>query len=197
MNTQSRRRSRLAQAGAAVGAGALVAAMAGTGALSTLYTSITGNEFRAVVPGPERPDGASLVISGDPIDKTFDSTVYNDQVQATWTLENRGPHAAEFDGTFRLGDDVSPDLAAALTVQYGVTGSSGEVTEWRAAGRLDAPASLGEVLGVDEIAADTSVRIPVRLILSDPEELRPAGDVDDTLRVTADFVVSYLDPLAP
>ncbi|WP_158373335.1 hypothetical protein [Cellulosimicrobium cellulans] len=196
MSAQHRQGSARRRAWVAGGAAVLVAAMAGTGALSTLYTSITGNEFRAAVPSDtDRPDGARLVVTGDPIDKTFDTTVLNDRVQATWTLANEGPRAATFDAAFEVRNDVSAELAAAISVDYGVTDAGGAVTAWRSAGTLAAPATFADVLGIDEVAGDASVTVPVRLTLVDPADLVDAGDEGDELRVTADFVVSYLDPL--
>ena len=196
MSTQQRRGPARARVWTVVGVGALAAAMAGTGALSTLYTSITGNELRAAVPGTDGADGALLVISGDPIDKTFDTGQYVDQVQAVWTLENRGPVAATFDGRFEVGAGVSAELAAALDVEYGVTDASGTVTRWLPAGTVAAPATFADVLGIEQIAGHSTLPVPVRLVLADPAALLDAGDEGDELRVVADFVVSYLDPLA-
>jgi hypothetical protein len=196
MTTQHRHGSARKKVAAAVGVGALVAAMAGTGALNTLYTSITGNQFRAAVPAEtDTAEGALLEITGTPIDKTFNTGQYNDQAQATWTLTNHGPDATEFDGTFEVTNPVSDELAAALSVEYGVTNAAGDITRWRPAGTLDAPRTFADVLGISEIEGESELAIPVRLVLADPSDLVDAGDEGDVLRVTADFVVSDLDPL--
>lgn len=182
-----------------VGVGALAAAVAGGGALSTLYTSIAGNEFRAPVIGADQEvDGSLLVLSGDPIDYTFDSTTYNDQVQASWVLENQGELTTQFEGQFETLANVDEDLAAALTVQYGVVdAASGEVTSWRDGGSLASPRTFSQATGIDAIDGGETIPVAVRVILEDPSLIatEDAEQLETVLQVVADFTVSYMDPL--
>ncbi|WP_158374849.1 hypothetical protein [Cellulosimicrobium cellulans] len=181
---------------AVVGIGAVAATAVGTGALSTLYTTLAGNTFRAEVPDAgTAPQGALLRIAGDPIDHTFDTSGHVDQVRGDWTLTNHGPDATTWDGAFDVGADVPATLAAALTVEYGVLDDQGQVIGWRDAGTLAEHRSIGDVLHGTQavtIAGGESVPIAVRVVLPDPRDLE--GAAGDELTLVADFTVSYLDP---
>src|SRR6478736_7392551 len=194
---QPRRRWRTTAAVAACAA--LGVAAVGGGALTTLYTAITGNTFRAEVPAEgTTPEGALLEITGSPIDHTFDTSGHIDQVRGDWTIVNRGQDATTWDGAFDLGADVPATLAASLTVEYGVLDAQGQVTGWRAAGTLADHRSIGEVLHGAQavpIAGDESVPVAVRVVLPDPRSLE--GTAGDELTLVADFTVSYLDPRLP
>ena len=182
-----------------VGVGALAVAVAGGGALSTLYTSIADNRFAAAVPEDteEVPtEGALLRISGEPISYRFDSANFNDRVVGEWVLTNEGTMAAPFDGGFELREQVSAELARALDVEYGVVDGSGAVTRWVPAGTVADTASFAEVLGIDSIEGGQSIPVHVRVLLTDPSLIEGAGEVGDELEVRADFTVSYLDPLS-
>jgi hypothetical protein len=202
-----RSRSRKKKIGVAVGAAALAAALVGTGALSTLYETLADNVFRTTVPSHydptdptdpgDQPDGALLVLHGAAMEKDFDSSVYNDNVVAHWELENRGPEATTFDGQFKPRGQVTPELAAALRVDYGVYDAGGTLVDWADGGTVASPRSLADAIGVDTIQGDETIPVSVRVRIADPSTLATAGDLDDPLRLVADYVVSYLDPLAP
>jgi hypothetical protein len=176
-----------------VGVGALAAAVAGGGALSTLTTAIDGNRFAGAVPGEGPLDGAQLVISGQAIDHTFDTTSFHsgEYAQGTWTLVNNGGDAAAWDGTLAATGEVPASLAGALEVEFG-DGSGG----WHAAGTLAEQVSYATALGIagNELAGESQVVIPVRLSLPDPSLL--SGTEGELLEVLADFTVTYLNPLA-
>lgn len=179
-----------------VAVGALTAAVAGGGALTTLYTSVSGNEFRAEVPDEAvAPEGGLLRITGAPIDHTFDSTVFNSEVTASWVLENQGALTTEFDGQFATLTGVDADLAAALVVQYGVVDGGGDL-RWADGGTVAAPRSFATATGIDSIDGGDSIPVEVRVVLEDPTLIASADPVEigETLRVVADFTVSYLDP---
>lgn len=194
-----RRRTRRRIA-AVAGVAALAVTAVGGGALTTLFTSITGNTLRAEVP-PDgtTPEGSLLRVTGDPIDHTFDTSGHVDQVRGDWTLTNHGADATTWDGAFDLRSGVPATLAAALTVEYGVVDDQGRVTDWREAGTLAEHRSIGDVLHGAQavpIAGGASVPIAVRLVLPEPRDLE--GAAGDELTLVADFTVSYLDPrLAP
>lgn len=182
-----------------LGVGLLAAAVAGGGALSTLSTSIAGNQFRATVPGDgETPDGGLLRLTGQAIDHEFDSSVYNDLVRASWVLTNHGPQSTAFDGTFQTLADVDATLASALVVQYGETDAAGQVTRWVHGGTIAAPLTFAEALGIDAIDGTSQIPVEVRVLLEDPSLIASdvAEEIGATLRVAADFTVRYLDPLA-
>lgn len=182
-----------------LGVAALATALAGSGALTTLSTSIAGNEFRSTVPDPESgTEGALLELHGDPIDADFDSGTFNHQVDATWDLINHGPSATTFDGRFVPLADIDEQFAEALLVQYGTTGEGGEDdTTWHDAGTVAAPLSYAEVTGVSSIEGFENRAVHVRVILQDPSLIASADpdQIGVPLTVRADFVVSYLDPL--
>lgn len=189
---------------AVVGVGALAVGLAGGGALTTLYTSITGNDFRTAVPeeyDEDRPEteteGALLTIAGDPMVHEFDSSTHNDLVQASWTLTNEGKAAAPFDGTFVPVGAISPELAAALTVEYGVHGADGAIQGWVPAGTLADQVSYAEALNLGDstIAGGEERPIAVRVVLPDPRVLADDENIGAELRVVANFTVSYIDPL--
>lgn len=180
-----------------VAVGALTAAVAGGGALSTLYTSVSGNEFRAEVPDAAvAPEGGLLQISGAAIDHTFDATTFNEAVRASWVLENRGALATEFDGQFATLAGIDADLAAALVVQYGEVDAGGTVVRWVDGGTVAAPRSFATATGIDSIDGGDSIPVEVRVVLEDPTLIASADpdEIGETLRVVADFTVSYLDP---
>ncbi|WP_217616836.1 hypothetical protein [Cellulomonas sp. GbtcB1] len=185
----------------AVGVAALAVAVAGGGALTTLYTSIAGNQFRTTVPDAAvDPEGALLQLEGQAIDHVFDSSTYNHQVRADWVLKNRGPDTTQFDGAFETLANVDQNLAQALVVQYGVVDPvSGDVTAWRAGGTVAAPTSFAAATGIDSIAGDAEIPVVVRVLLEDPTLIASDDDeeIGEVLRVVADFTVSYLDPLQP
>lgn len=183
------------------GAGLLVAGLVGTGAVTTLQTALTGNHFEARVldsENGETPEGGLLVLSGDPIVHTFDVTKYNDSVQGTWTLTNKGTMATTYDGSLdaAAGTTMPPSLAAQLKLEYGSTDSSGNVTAWHEAGTMATPTSYATALGLSSttIAPDAPVTIPVRVTLTDPTQLE--GAANDVLTLDATFTVSYVDPTA-
>ncbi len=202
-----RSRSRKKKIGVAVGAAALAAALAGTGALNTLYETLADNVFRTTVPDRydptdptdpgTQPDGALLVLHGTAMDKDFDSSVYNDNVVAHWQLENQGPDATTFDGQFKPRGQVTPELAAALVVEYGVYDAAGTLVDWADGGTVAAPRSMADAIGVDTIQGDETIPVSVRVRIGHPSALATAGDLGDQLQLVADYVVSYLDPLAP
>lgn len=184
---------------AAVGVGVLAVAVAGGGALTTLNTTISGNDFRALVPqSSDQPEGALLQISGAPIDHVFDSDTFNHQVRADWTLVNRGLQAASFDGRFTTLANIDAELADALVVQYGVVNADGEVTGWRDGGTVAQPRGYATATGIDSIPGESELPIVVRVLLEDPTLIATENEdeVGQMLRVVADFVVSYMDPLS-
>lgn len=181
-----------------VGVGVLAAAIAGGGALTTLYTSIAGNQFRAAVPDEGvDPDGALLRISGLPINHTFDSSTHNHQVRADWVLTNVGQDTTEFDGRFETLASIDEDLAEALVVQYGVVDAAGQVTSWRAGGTVAEPRTFAEATGISSIDGGEEIPVVVRVLLEDPTSIASGdpAEIGEMLHVVADFTVSYLDPL--
>lgn len=181
-----------------LGVGALAAAIAGGGALTTLYTSINNNEFRTTVADSEQEtEGALLVLHGERIDYDFDSSTHNDQVQGLWYLENRGAQTTSFDGTFELLADIDQNLAATLVLQYGLVNADGETIRWRDAGTLADPASFATVTGIGSIDGGDLIPVHVRVLLEDPSGIAWADPdmIGTELSVVADFTVSYLDPL--
>ncbi len=181
--------------GAGVVAGVLAVGMVSTGAVTTLYTAITGNQFSADVRGEDDPPltGALLDLMGAPMVHTFDTTRYNDQVTGIWMLENNGPDATAFDGILEaVGADVPPTLAAQLQIEYGQIGESGTI--WHDAGTLLAPTSYADALGLSNptVQGHGVVDIPVRVTLANPAALE--GEPGQTLTLDASFTVSYLDP---
>lgn len=181
-----------------LGVGALAAAIAGGGALSTLSTSIANNEFRSTVADSEQEtQGALLVLHGERIDHDFDSSTYNHQVQGLWELENQGPAATTFDGSFETLADIDQNLAEALEVQYGLVDADGETVRWVEAGTLAAPESFATVTGIGSIEGNTTIPVRVQVVLADPSLIASADpdEIATALSVVADFTVSYLDPL--
>lgn len=179
---------------AVVGVGALVAATIGGGALTTLYTTIADNEFNATVTDGE-VHGARLVLNGDAMEHTFDTTTFHDPVLAEWTLTNHGDTATTWDGNFDLLNGISETLAQHLRVEYGIH-RDGRLTSWRDAGTMADSRTFGDVVfGSSElsIAGGESIPVAVRVSLPDPALLD--GTVGDELQVLADFTVSYLDPI--
>lgn len=180
-----------------VAVGALTAAVAGGGALTTLYSSISGNEFRAEVPDSAvEPEGGLLQITGAAIDHTFDATTFNEEVRASWVLRNRGTLATEFDGQFVTVAGIDADLAAALVVQYGQVDAGGAIIQWVDGGTVAAPRSFATATGIDSIDGGDSIPVEVRVLLEDPTLIASddPAEIGETLRVVADFTVSYLDP---
>lgn len=181
-----------------LGVGLLAAAVAGGGALSTLFTTISGNEFRAAVPNTEDvPEGALVRITGAAIDHEFDSSTFNHLVRASWVLENHGPTATTFDGHFRTVSGSDETLAAALLVQYGEVDPDGEVVGWIDGGTVADPTPFAEATGIDTINGQTQIPIEVRVVLEDPGVIASNDDdlIGQMIRVAADFTVSYLDPI--
>ncbi|OAZ42344.1 hypothetical protein A9Z40_01745 [Microbacterium arborescens] len=180
---------------AVIAAGALGVGMVGVGANWDHVTSIVDNRFSATAPGSDIDDigGALLTVAGAPIDHVFDTTKYNQFVDATWTVTNKGGDAAQYAASFETRGDISPNLAQNLQVRYGVTDASGQVTSWVAAGTLAEPVEFTAALGLaSAIEGNASIQVPVRILLEDPTVLE--GDAGDEHRVTADFVVSYMNP---
>lgn len=181
-----------------VGVGALAAALAGGGALTTLFTSVDGNDFRSTVAdSEEETQGSLLRLTGDPMDKEFDSSTHNDQVQAEWTLENLGPATTEFAASFEMLADIDQDLAEALVVKYGLVDADGVTVRWVDGGTVAQPLDFGTVTGLTAIDGYTQIPVHVQVILEDPSLISSDDPelIDTPLRVLADFVVSYLDPL--
>jgi len=189
----SNRKKKILVAGTAA---LLVAGVAGGGALITAQSTISGNRFEAVKPAASTPPaGSHLVLSGTPIDHTFDGTTFDEQVEATWTLQNDGNADAIYTGalTPRTVDATSDGLAQQLEVDYSLDGN-----QWAPAGHLDAPMELGAALkdagiipdGLSEAKGGSS-EVHVRIRLSDPRNL-PGADLDH-LKVNAQFAVDYMD----
>lgn len=197
-STPTRPTSRSKKIWTIVGVGALAAAVAGGGALSTLVTSIDGNRFTAPVPGSTtQPGGALLTIDGTPINHPFETGAYNQLVQASWELENHGPDTATFDASFRTLADIDPALADALTVSYGLHDADGTLVGWADGGTVARPTPFATATGIDSIAGHTTIPVLVEVKLEDPSVLADDSAVGGTLTVVADFVVSYLDPTLP
>ena len=182
-----------------LGVGLLATAVAGGGALSTLTTSISGNEFRAAVPDADgvEPEGALVRITGQAIDHEFDSSTFNHQVRASWVLENQGTSATTFDGHFRTAAGSDEALAAALTVQYGEVDANGDVVRWVDGGTVANPTPFAQATGIGAIDGGTRIPIEVRVVLEDPSAIAADDEalIGEMLRVAADFTVSYLDPV--
>jgi hypothetical protein len=172
---------------------ALAAGGIGIGALVTYQTAIEGNHFQATV-GDGEVEGALLQLSGDALVHEFDTAVYNDAVEGTWTLTNAGTSAVTYDGTLAPVGAMSDTLAQNLEVYYGEVGTGGATTAWRAAGTLAAPVSYADALALGEatIDADEVRTIPIRVVLADPTAL--AGEIGDLHDVKANFTVEYLAP---
>lgn len=179
--------------GAVAVAGLLVAGIAGSGAVTTLYTSIANNHFQATIPDKDTEvTGALLTLSGDPLVHTFNTSVYGDRVQGTWTLTNSGNTAAPYNGTLAPVGTMSDSLAKALTVQYGVENTEG-VISWHDAGTLAAPLTYAQATNTEHsINGGAKQEIPVRVVLQDPTALE--GEPGADLSVNATFTVSYVDP---
>ncbi len=182
------------RAGVLAAAALLVAGAVGTGAVTTLTTALSGNQLSADVRSDDDPiSGARVVVTGDPIVHTFDTTKYNDIAPGTWTITNLGTDAAPFDGTFAPTGDIADSLAENLTVQYGDDIVAGQPTTWHDAGTLAAPVSYADALSLADatLAGGESRVVPVRVILSDPTALQ--GTAGETLTVGATFTVTYVD----
>lgn len=179
---------------AVIAAGALGVGAIGVGANWDHVTSIVDNRFSATAPDDrEEIGGALLSVAGAPIDHVFDTTKYNQYVDATWTVTNRGSDAARYAANFESTGEISANLAQNLQVRYGVTDDAGQVTRWVNAGTLADPVEFTSALGLpSSIGGDASIQVPVRIVLEDPTALE--GEAGDEHRVTADFVVSYMNP---
>lgn len=178
-----------------IAAGALGIGMVGVGANWDHVTSIVDNRFSASVSdvAPEEIGGALLTVSGAPIDHTFDTTKYNQFVDATWTITNRGTEAAQYAANFETSSNISENLAQNLQVRYGVTDDSGQVIRWVSAGTIAEPVEYTQAVGAaSAVPGSSTLQVPVRIVLEDPTQLE--GDVDTEHRVTADFVVNYMSP---
>lgn len=165
----------------------LVAGLVGTGAVTTLTSVLSGNEFDATISRTTPPTGALVEVSGAPLTHTFDVTKFNDSVEGTWTIENKGTVDAPYDGTLAPHGEVSASLAQNLTVEY----SDG--TTWYKAGTLDAPLSYAAATGrpSPSLAVGATQSVPVRITLDDPTLLQ--GEDGANLRVSANFTVTYTD----
>lgn len=186
------RNKKLLAVGVAV---ALGATTAGVGANWDHITSVVGNQFTATVTDldPGEVGNALLVITGDPINHDFDTTKFNDVVEARWTLTNRGTATAQYAATFEPTESISQNLAENLDLFYGVTDAAGDVTSWTPAGTMAAPVEYTTAMGTgSEFAGSTSIDIPVRIVLEDPTLLE--GEADTLHTVVADFTVSYMNP---
>lgn len=180
---------------AVIAAGALGVGMVGVGANWDHVTSIVDNRFSATISdvAPEEIGGALLTVAGAPIDHTFDTTQYNQYVDATWTITNRGTDAAQYAANFEASSGISANLAQNLQIRYGVTDASGQVTNWVAAGTIAEPVEYTQAVGAaSAIAGSGTLQVPVRIVLEDPTVLE--GEAGTEHRVTADFVVSYMNP---
>jgi hypothetical protein len=169
----------------------LVAGVAGTGAVTTLNTSLSGNKFSAQLPASDEetvdPVGALVDVTGDPIVHTFDITQYNDTVEGIWSINNKGTVGVTFDGALKAtSTNIPASLAAQLNVQY--ADASGT---WYNAGTLAAPVSYVTAVGASStLAAAASVKVPVRISLADPTALE--GTAGATLTISAAFGVDYV-----
>lgn len=197
----SKKQKRLGALGVAA---LLVTGAVGTGAVTTLTTALTGNRFSADVPALDENGkplvpvtGAKIEVSGAPLVYKFDVTKYNDTVQGTWTVINRGDIAAPYNGTLVTAGDVSASLAEQLTVQYGKVSRNGALVSWEDAGTLAKPLTYAEAMGSAQLslAAGASQSIPVRVILPDPTKLK--GTKGETLTVNGTFKVTYTDTSTP
>lgn len=189
-NTSNRNKKLLAVGvAAALGAGTI-----GVGANWDHITSVVGNQFTATVKDvdPGEVGGALLTIAGAPIVHDFDTTKFNDVVEARWTVTNRGTDPAQYAANFEPTESISQNLAENLDVFYGVTDEAGEVTSWRPAGTMADPVEYTAVMDEGtEIAGNSSMVVPVRIVLEDPTLLE--GDEETVHSVVADFTVSYMN----
>lgn len=142
---------------------------------------------------PAGAPGGHLELGGDPLVHTFDLDRPGDAVTGEWTVTGRTARTVGFDGVLRPDDDPAPDLAAALTVEYGSVGADGAVAAWHPAGTLAAPLSYADAVGADPVTrAGEPVVIPVRVSLPDPSLV--TGEPGRTVEVGASFTVTYLAP---
>jgi len=172
-------------------AGLLVVGVAGVGAVTTLTTSLGGNQFSASIDSNVDPAGALLVVTGEPIVHEFDITTFNDSVDGAWTIENMGDVGVSYDGVLTAIGDVPASLAAQLRVEYGLVDSQGEVTQWIGAGTLAESRSYNDTVGNSAASLDAAEvqLVPVRITLADPTQLEGADG--ETLTVHASFDVTY------
>lgn len=184
---------------ATAAAAALAVGAAGIGAVTTLNTTLAGNHFDTTASTTPPADGSGLlVISGQPMVKTFSGTTNNESVTATWTLRNKGENATKWDGAMQNLKVADQALAKSLTLEFG-EGDGTDTTKWYDAGTLDAPKSYDQALGyassTNTIDGAETLSIPVRVTLKDPTALiANGGSADQKLELNSNFVVNYVNP---